>query len=163
MEMGLMARAQAHLRMRCKPRLIRVGRPILSAAAIPRSKCCLMRLAKVAHQRVSECGFRVAIRTTLTRDVSSAVAATVTVTLGRGQRTMALVLPTSKHLRISCAQRWVFDLLGIACHARVVNIHAYATSSIFRNQFSPPANITTRNYRSTQNILVAANGVIGLA
>jgi DNA helicase-2/ATP-dependent DNA helicase PcrA len=35
----------------------------------------------------------------------------------------------------------------------------------FPNQFSPPANIITldRNYRSTQTILGAANGVIGLA
>jgi DNA helicase-2/ATP-dependent DNA helicase PcrA len=35
----------------------------------------------------------------------------------------------------------------------------------FPNQFSPPANIITldRNYRSTQSILGAANGVIGLA
>jgi len=35
----------------------------------------------------------------------------------------------------------------------------------FPSQFSPPANIVTldRNYRSTQNILAAANGVIGLA
>jgi len=35
----------------------------------------------------------------------------------------------------------------------------------FRSQFSPPANIITldRNYRSTQTILGAANGVIGLA
>jgi DNA helicase II / ATP-dependent DNA helicase PcrA len=35
----------------------------------------------------------------------------------------------------------------------------------FPAQFSPPANIITldRNYRSTQNILSAANGVIGLA
>src|ERR1700726_4321606 len=35
----------------------------------------------------------------------------------------------------------------------------------FPEQFSPPANIITldRNYRSTQPILAAANGVIGLA
>jgi DNA helicase-2/ATP-dependent DNA helicase PcrA len=35
----------------------------------------------------------------------------------------------------------------------------------FPGQFSPPANIITldRNYRSTQTILGAANGVIGLA
>jgi DNA helicase II / ATP-dependent DNA helicase PcrA len=35
----------------------------------------------------------------------------------------------------------------------------------FPSQFSPPANIVTldRNYRSTQSILAAANGVIGLA
>jgi DNA helicase-2/ATP-dependent DNA helicase PcrA len=35
----------------------------------------------------------------------------------------------------------------------------------FPNQFSPPAYMVTldRNYRSTQNILAAANGVIGLA
>ena len=35
----------------------------------------------------------------------------------------------------------------------------------FPNQFSPPANMVTldRNYRSTQNILAAANSVIGLA
>src|SRR6266478_7374822 len=35
----------------------------------------------------------------------------------------------------------------------------------FPSQFSPPANIITldRNYRSTQTILGAANGVIGLA
>src|SRR5205085_4766786 len=35
----------------------------------------------------------------------------------------------------------------------------------FPDQFSPPANIITldRNYRSTQTVLAAANGVIGLA
>ena len=40
-----------------------------------------------------------------------------------------------------------------------------AIFSIFPGQFSPPAEIVTldRNYRSTQPILAAANGVIDLA
>jgi DNA helicase-2/ATP-dependent DNA helicase PcrA len=50
------------------------------------------------------------------------------------------------------------------------SIYAFRAATVrnildFPNQFSPPAAIITldRNYRSTQPILAAANGVIGLA